>query len=436
MTRPMRSVRALPPWEHRLKKKIIKGGEERIEATHSNAILMMRHHPSWRGVLRCDEMTGETMICQPPPWGDDVAVPGASVPRPWASSDAGRAVTWFATTNDWIQMGAKTIAESVDIVAQASPYHPIRDYLRGLTWDGLPRIDALASKYLGCHIAPEYANRVTRMWLISAVARVMKPGCQADYVLILEGGQGAGKSSACRTLFGDDHFLGSAVDIRSKDGMHILRGMWGVELAELDSVARSSPAAAKAFLTSRVDRYRPPYEARVISVPRQCVYVGSVNKHAGGYLEDETGNRRYWPIDLTGGEIDLAGLSRDRDQVWAEALAEYDDGRPWWPDATMIPELTEQQSERSREDVWQHRIGEWISSQDAARRAESRGGGVLLADVLEQCIGIEPAKQTTGEAVRAGKVLTKLGCKSRRVGKHPNRVQVYSLPDPADDVPD
>ena len=213
--------------------------------------------------------------------------------------------------------------------------HPVRDYLTALVWDGISRLDSWLITYLDAEDTP-LIRAIGSRWMISAVARIMQPGAKVDHMLILEGPQGGKKSSALKTLAGAEWFTDELAEIGSKDAAQQMRGIWIIEIAELDAISRAEVSRIKAFLTRTTDRYRPPYERYVVEVPRQCVFAGSVNPET--YLRDETGNRRFWPVRC--GSIDIDALRHDRDQLWAEAVARYRQGAIWWLDEPeLIAEL-------------------------------------------------------------------------------------------------
>src|SRR5262249_5279943 len=200
----------------------------------------------------------------------------------------------------------------------------IKDYLGGLEWDGVKRVENFATHYLGAAALP-YHRAVSRCMFIAAVARIMRPGCKADYVPILEGPQDEGKSTAIELLF-TPWFSDDLAELGTKDAAMQVRVAWGIEIPELASMQRAEIERIKAFITRKVDRFRPSYGRNVIHVERQSVFIGSTN--ADTYLKDETGGRRFWPIKC--GAIDLAAIKFDRDQLWAEAVALFDAGLPWW----------------------------------------------------------------------------------------------------------
>ncbi len=412
-------------WESKLRWKVSKAGST-LESCVSNVALVMIHDSEWRGVIGLDELSGMVTIRREPPWTADMRAGPTDLPRHWTDEDSIRLGAWFSAHRRWWCVVKTTVAhEGATVAAAARPFNAVREYLRSVEWDGVPRLDSWCSTYLGVEPS-DYARTVGRLWIISGVARAMRPGCKADHVLILEGGQGAGKSTALRILFGDRWFLDTPISIGSKDAMQQLRGMWGVELPELDSLVRADRDSAKAFFSGRVDRYRPSYGRVVIEVPRTCIIAGTVNPGARGYLDDETGARRYWPVAT--GALDLAGLTRDRDQIWAEALAEYDEGRPWWPDGTLRVAIEAEQSDRYREDSWDAVVADWLTSGGAAR-ASAATGGFTLGDVLAGALDLEKSKWDKPAQTRVGAILHRLGCSSRRRREGGSRWREYLPPD-------
>src|SRR5262249_5849013 len=219
---------------------------------------------------------------------------------------------------------------------------------RKLTWDGIKRIDNFAEKYLGAE-ATEYHRNVSRCMFIAAVARIMRPGCKHDHMPILEAPQGKFKSTAIELLF-SPWFTDELAEFGSKDASMQVRAAWGIEVAELAAMTRGEIERVKAFITRKVDRFRPSYGRRVIEVPRQSVFIGSTNIDPD--RKDETGGRRFWPIQC--GTIDPEAIKRDRDQLWAEAVALLDAGAVWWlSGVTAVTQAREQQANRYQDDPWQ-----------------------------------------------------------------------------------
>jgi predicted P-loop ATPase len=235
-------------------------------------------------------------------------------------------------------------------------------------------------------------------------------------MLILEGAQGEKKSTALKTLAGM-WFTDEIAEIGSKDAAQQMRGIWIIEIAELDAISRAEVSRIKAFLTRTTDRYRPPYERYVVEVPRQCVFAGSVNPET--YLRDETGNRRFWPVRCR--NIDLDALARDRDQLWAEAVVRYRQGAIWWLDEPeLIADAKAEQDQRYQADAWDARIDRWLAYE---RRRVNHGYGnyddwrdeevtratpladISVGEVLEHALGIEPARWTRADQMRVGAYL-------------------------------
>lgn len=249
-------------------------------------------------------------------------------------------------------------------------FHPVQEFLDPLEWDGSSRVPTWLPDYLGVDDS-SYARAVGQCWLISAVARIFEPGCKVDAILVLESTQGLGKSSAFRIL-GGPWFTDEIADLGSKDAALGTMGAWLIELAELDSMSRSEVGKIKAFLSRNVDRFRPPYGRRLIEAPRQCVFAGSVNHNS--YLRDETGARRFWPVECH--NIDLEALRRDRDQLWAEAVALYRAGHKWWLDPDLEKHAKREQADRFEGGAWDELIAKWVDEKEF----------VTVTEILEQCI--------------------------------------------------
>jgi putative DNA primase/helicase len=388
-------------WSHQLRLDQ-SGVPERNEA---NVITALANDEAFSGALVFDEFRQEVVVTRRLPWEPE----NAAINRVWGDADDVRCAEWLQRRE--INVSPATVSRSVAAVARDIRVHPVRDYLNGIRWDGVSRLETWTLKYLGA--ADTALNRAFgARWMISAVARIMRPGVKADHMLILEGPQGAKKSSALKVLAGEDLFTDEMAEIGSKDAAQQMRGTWIIEIAELDAISRAEVSRIKAFLTRTTDRYRPPYERYVITVPRQCVFAGSVNPDT--YLRDETGNRRFWPIRC--GIIDVSALQQDRDQLWAEAAAMYRSGAIWWLDEKNLVDLaTTEQESRYQSDAWDDRIDRWLAFE---RRRVNRGYGafddwvdeeverdapltdVSVGEVLEKAIGIEPARWTRADQFR------------------------------------
>ena len=213
-------------------------------------------------------------------------------------------------------------------------------------------------------------------------------------------------------LAGADWFTDELAEIGSKGAAQQMRGIWIIEIAELDAISRAEVSRIKAFLSRTTDRYRPPYERYIVEVPRQCVFAGSVNPDT--YLRDETGNRRFWPIRC--GSINLDALSRDRDQLWAEAVARYRAGTIWWlDDPELVVSAKVEQDKRYHADAWDARIDRWLvyertrvnhgygNYDDWREREVERANplsDVSVGEILEGALSIEPARWTRADQMR------------------------------------
>ncbi|HKO93004.1 MAG TPA: virulence-associated E family protein [Polyangiaceae bacterium] len=309
------------------------------------------------------------------------------------------------------------MSSAVVEVARQCAYHPVRDFLRGLVWDGRPRLDSMLVEMFGAENT-DVVRTIAAKWMISAVARVFQPGCQVDHMMVLEGPQGTRKSTALRTLVGDDWFRNSPVDLRGKDAPMALRGCWVYEFDELDSFRGREATRVKSFLSQRVDSYRPAYGRAVVDLPRECVFVGTTNEHQ--YLADPTGNRRFWPVRC--GAIDIPALAAARAQLWAEAYARYAAGEIWHIDsADLGARLRDQQADREELDPWVEVIRRWFDRLPSAKQAE----GITTHDVMAGALEIKPGVSTRRDETRVGHALKSLGLIRQREMRNGNRVYRY-----------
>jgi predicted P-loop ATPase len=393
-----------PEWKKALKE-TEKGTPRAILA---NAIIALRQSPDWIGSLSHNPFTLETSLDAAPPWhtSDDWT------PRVWTEHDDLSLTFWMQ--NMGIVIDPNKAAQAVEMVARDRIVHPVLDYLDGLRHDGRARVETWLSDFLGAEATP-YHREVGRAMLIAAIARIRDPGCKVDTVPILEGPQGAMKSTAMSKLF-HPWFSDELADLGSKDAAMQMSGIWGVELAELDAMSRAEVSRTKAFISRRVDRFRPPYGRRLIERQRPCVFWGTTN--ADGYLKDETGGRRFWPIKI--GTIDVTGLAANRDQLWAEAQALYRKGSPWWIKDRAVQEAAEeQQKDRYQGDVWDEAIAAYV------KRMSDRD--VTIPEVLKELdIPIERCGQS--EQNRVARVLRSLGLFRRQRRSGAERRWVYAKP--------
>jgi predicted P-loop ATPase len=303
----------------------------------------------------------------------------------WFQADAG------------VNPSAGDVGRAVQAAAQHNRFHPVRDYFNSLVWDRVPRL----TNWLQTHFHvedSEYVRAIGPRYLISAVARIYRPGAKVDHSLILEGPQGKQKSEALRTLaISDDWFIDRLSHVASKDAVLETVGVLIVEIAEMDALTKATSSAIKAFLTRRHDRFRPPWGKHTISLPRQCVFAGTINPTAGGYLKDPTGARRFWPVSCHC-MIDLDGLKEMRGQLWAEAVHQFKAGAKWWLETPELEALaTAEQAARFVVDVWQEPICEWLGERT----------DVSVSEVFD-ALGFRPEQRTQSAQNRVVKILTRL----------------------------
>jgi predicted P-loop ATPase len=384
-------------------------------ADEENVRLLLEREPNLQGIARFNEFSGELILARPIT-SDPGLISERGIPRPWSDADTATLQT-FIQKHYIPKIGREKIDAIVSMYTrQRGAFHPVRDYLHLLDWDGVPRLDTWMRDYWGAtKQPPEYLAAVGAAWMISAVARIMQPGCQADYALVLEGDQGVRKSTALRILSGDDYFSDSLpADLSHKDARDHLRGKWIVELPELAQFKRNEIETVKAFITRRHEQYRPSYGHHEIRFPRQCVFAGSTNDEA--YLVDTTGNRRFWVIAC--GRVNLEAMTRDRDQLWAEAAHRYRKGDLRYLTPAQEALASIEAAARVAHDPW--------TSQVALIVAERlKGADASAGEVLEH-MGLPQTERHARNAARVGSILMNLSWK--RGKRDRTRGQLYARP--------
>jgi predicted P-loop ATPase len=303
----------------------------------------------------------------------------------------------------------ENVRDAMRIVADQRKYDPLAAMLDSLpTWDGEPRLGKWLITYAKAPDLP-YVEVVGRKWLISAVARARRAGCQCDYSLVLQGPQRTGKTSALRIIGGPLYRSMTGKPIGNKDTKHELRSCWIAEFADLGALPRSEVGVIKAFLTDTHDSYTWKYETSETVSARRCVFAITDNPDGSGWLSDTTGADRFWPVNT--GIWDLEELARDRDQLLAEAMTAYADGEPWWleRDDPVQEELHNQQASLQQHDEWRNLIAGYVVGTT----------GVLTSgDVMTTALGLKSDKWTKADQMRVAKILKNLGFtrKKQRVG--------------------
>lgn len=360
----------------------------------ANAVLVLQHDPQLSpNYLWYDEFL------------DRVLTRDESGVRQWRDDDDTRVTVYMQQTIGMLTVAESIVAAAVRYVARQRVRHCVREHVESLQWDGIERIAHAFEDFWGAEAAPnqpsEYLRATSFNFFLSMIARIMRPGCQVDTMVIFEGPQGIGKSRALRVLGGDWYML-AAESVTSKDFFQVLAGCWLVEIGEMDSFSRAERERTKLVISTPTDRYRPSYGRHARDFPRQCVFAGTTNH--GDYGNDDTGLRRFLPVKC--GEIDIPGLVAARAQLFAEALHYFREGRTWWE----VPRAAEAQADRQAIDVWTDTVLDFaVGKPDLA-----------LADVLRDALKIRDADMTRMHEVRVGRILTLNGWlkkPARRNGK-------------------
>jgi putative DNA primase/helicase len=308
-------------------------------ATIDNVWLILEHDPRLKGKFALNAFAGRGEVLGPLPWTDHTER------RLWGDND-NQGLYWYLEKYYQIT-GSGKIDGALSLHSEKRSFNEIKTYLGGLQWDGVPRLDSLFIDYLGAEDSP-YTRAVTRKAFTAAVARAMRPGTKFDNMTILSGPQGLGKSTLLDRM-SKGWFNDSIRTFEGKEASELLQGVWLVEISELDAFRRTDVSRIKQFLSQRADRFRAAYGRHVKEMPRCCVFFGTTN--TGDYLQDKTGNRRFWPVDVGKCPVTKSvwnDLDKELDQLWAEAMTHWRLGEPLFLDGELA-EAAKAQQEDHRE---------------------------------------------------------------------------------------
>lgn len=362
------------------------------------------------GLLRYNMFADQVEFVKPAPWHD------ARYPKQfWSDEDAIQLKEWLQQEKN-LAVATNTVHEAAVVISRKEQYHPVRDYLEGLRWDRVARLDRLLIDYFGTPDSP-YARTVGKCTIIAAVARVMKPGCQHDHILVLEGQQGTGKSTAVRIL-GGEFYADIHIDPHQKDTVAGMQGAWFMEASEMEFTRRADVSALKAFLTRTSDKVRLAYARTPVTLPRQSLFIGTVNPGSAGYLQDSTGNRRFWPVKTT--LIQREKLTRDRDQIFAEALVRFRQGEAWHiTDKAIEDAAANEQAARVAIDAWEEVITGWVTL-----NYDELPKPLTTETVANWALNLSAAKLGRTERARIVDAMTKAGFRSEKVWDAEYKAQI------------
>ena len=297
----------------------------------------------------------------------------------WTDADAVNIAYWLSSVKQY-NIHSNMVHDAALVISKAESYHPIKRYLEALKWDGVPRLDSWLSTYCKAE-DNEYTRAIGMKVLVAAVARIYNPGVTFQYMLVLEGAQGLGKSAVCK-IMGGDYYGEIFMDVFNKDVIDIMHGKWVIELAEMQALGKTTVEAMKGFLSRDIDRARLAYARNAENFPRQCIFIGTVNPDGAGYLKDTTGNRRYWVVSV--GRVNRKALTKDRNQIFAEAVERYKNGEKLYLDKDKLESMAVQEQRlRTVDDPWANEIVCFLQkSNKEGRPIDAMSVGNIYVNIL------------------------------------------------------
>lgn len=397
------------------------GKQGKIKNTINNAVIILNNDENLKGCFGFNEFEQRETAVKRLPWDRNVH----KYPRPLSDADDAELRLYLERCYDITSKGQ--ITDALTVVVRGNSYHPVRDYLDAVTWDGTERLDTLFIDLFGAADTP-YTRAVTRKSFTAAVARIYNPGCKYDYVLVIVGDQGIGKSTTLARM-GGDWFSDSMQTLTGKEALEQIQGSWLIELGELAGLRKAEVDAVKHFVSKREDRFRVAYGKRVEHFPRRCVFFGTTNEE--DFLRDVTGNRRFWVVNCKGarGSVDFKTYLTPATiaQLWAEAKERYAQGEPLYlaedgleEEARLIQDKHLEKDERSglvseylerllptswdTLDPYQRR--NWL--QDENNRGTVKRERVCILEIWTECLGKDPNSITRRDSYEISRIMKSL----------------------------
>lgn len=382
-----------------------------------NIQLILENHKDFKGLICTDEFAHEKVVTRCPVWERE---PARFKTREFRDEDVTQIASQLELMNMYVNKA--NLTDVMNVVIQNERRNPAQEYFTRLVWDGVPRLNTWLREYCGCsRDNDEYLAAIGRKWMTAAVRRVFEPGCKFDHILIFEGRPDLGKSLMLKDLatihgraYFDDTIKASDLLLGDKV-VPKLQGVLIIELAEMSGFKKMDKNAVKQVFTTTSDRIIPKYSNNPVTRPRQFVFAGTINP-ADGYLDDPTGNRRYWPAYCT--RIDMEGIHRDKEQLWAEAVTLYRVGEKVWMDTPQLKRLAEEeQRKRNQMHPWQAEIEDLCGNRRFIGEKE----------LWEGLFIVDRTKRTKQAAEDIGKIMAVLGYENRRKSLGGERVTGWHL---------
>ncbi len=402
-----------------------------VKGVSHNLMLILENDKHLKNLFWLDEFGNRIALNHAPPWA------GGSRDE-FTEVDALELSAWVGSPERYtMAIGIELVMQCVEAIARRKKRHSVREYLEGLKWDGTVRLHRMFVDLLGAEES-EYSLGASACFMVSAVSRILwidskqpSKGSKVDFMVVLEGDQGAGKTTCVLELFSAEWYAEATESPSHKDFYQTLRGRWGVEIGEMDSFTKADVSKVKQAITVRFDVYRPSYGRTARSFRRECVFVGTNNKD--DYLRDETGGRRFLPVKV--GKVDIPVIVATRDQLWAEAVHLFREGFEWWQLPTGAKR---EQDARFSEDVWTESILRWLDGKAPSghydgispedRDKAGRVSECSVSELLGNCLRIEYARQDRTGQTRVGSIMRRLGWDIYRPTKRGGRVRCYWRP--------